>query len=144
MWLYNTVQHTYHLGNLGFLSMLLAAPLMLVVLATVTHYLLMAVASWPGENINRREKIGKTWIAPRLGWPKGLSQRPSHTLQCQKEIRENLRADPDSEGSWLSLSSGERGSLALGDFPFPTGWYGPRIDYIVVPEINRPIYSPTV
>lgn len=119
VWLYNTVQHTYHLGNLSFLSMLLAAPLMPAVLEPVTYYLSMVVASWPGDNIKRRGKIGKTWIAPRLGWPKGLSQRSSHTVQYQKRdtagsgYRSQLWRKPV-----LSLLV-ERWSLALGNFPFP-------------------------
>lgn len=39
--------------------MLLAAPPMPAVLETVTRYLSIAVASWPGENKNRKEETGK-------------------------------------------------------------------------------------
>ena len=70
-WL-RTLCHTYHLGDWSFLSMLLAVPLMLAVVDTVTHYTAMAAASWPGENINRRAEICKMWIAQDWAEPVSL------------------------------------------------------------------------
>ena len=70
-WL-RTLCHTYHLGDWSFLSMLLAAPLMLAVVDTVTHYTAMAAASWPGENITRRAEIRKMWIAQDWAEPVSL------------------------------------------------------------------------
>ena len=66
------VYHTYHWGNWNFPSILLAAPLMLAAMEIVTHYLAMAAASWPGENINRRVEIGKMWIVQDWAEPVSL------------------------------------------------------------------------